>query len=130
MRDYLLIGLGGALGSVGRYWLADLVTARWGSAFPWGTMLVNVTGCFAIGFFGTLTGPDGREVPAPLRTFFMVGICGGYTTFSAFAYQTMLLSHEGEWWKASANIAGSVLLCLAGVALGHLAARSILALRQ
>jgi CrcB protein len=118
--NYLLIGLGGALGSVGRYWFSGLVTARYGDNFPLGILIINVTGSFAIGFFGTLTGTSGRWMVEPrYRDFFMSGICGGYTTFSAFSWQTLGLAQSGQWGKASANVGLSIALCLFGVWLGH-----------
>jgi CrcB protein len=127
---YLWIALGGALGSVARYacstWTANLV----GETFPWGTMLVNVSGSFVIGFFATLSGPDGRLlVPGDFRQFVMVGICGGYTTFSSFSLQTLNLAQDGEYVRASANVVLSVTLCLASVWLGHLAAVSVNAVK-
>ena len=120
---YLYVALGGALGSVARFALSDVVARACGETFPWGTLLANVTGSFAIGFFGTLTSPEGRWlVPPGGRAFFMTGVCGGYTTFSSFSLQTLSLVQEGEWLKAGANALGSVALCLVAVWLGHLAA--------
>jgi len=120
MLMYLWVAIGGALGSVGRYWLSGLIADRFGSTFPWGTIIVNITGCLVIGFFNTLTGTEGRWLVSPAaRTFFMIGICGGYTTFSSFSLQTLNLVNEGEWLYAGANILYSVALCLAGVWLGH-----------
>ncbi len=123
MTTYLLIALGGALGSVGRYWAAELV-ARWmGNQFPYGTLLVNVTGSFLIGLFAAGTGSDGRwPASSSVRVFLMVGVCGGYTTFSSFSLQTLSLLREGRPLQAGLNILGSVALCLAAVWLGHLAA--------
>lgn len=106
--------------------MSGLVASRFGETFPWGTLAVNVIGSFAIGFFGTLTSPDGRFLaPASLRTFFMVGFCGGFTTFSSFSLQTMNLAEDGEWLQAGANVLGSAVLCLIGVWLGHVLAASI-----
>jgi len=120
MMTYLWIAIGGAIGSVGRFWLSGLIANRFGSTFPWGTIIVNVTGCLVIGFFNTLTGTEGRWLASPTaRTFFMIGICGGYTTFSSFSLQTLNLANDGEWLYAGANILYSVALCLAGVWLGH-----------
>jgi CrcB protein len=117
---YLWIAIGGAIGSVGRFWLSGLIANRFGATFPWGTIIVNVTGCLVIGFFNTLTGTEGRWLVSPTtRTFFMIGICGGYTTFSSFSLQTLNLANDGEWLYAGANILYSVALCLAGVWLGH-----------
>ena len=120
MLMYLWVAIGGALGSVGRYCLSGLIADRFGSTFPWGTIIVNITGCLVIGFFDTLTGTEGRWLVSPAaRTFFMIGICGGYTTFSSFSLQTLNLVNDGEWLYAGANILFSVALCLAGVWLGH-----------
>jgi CrcB protein len=120
MMTYLWIAIGGAIGSVGRFWLSGLIANRFGATFPWGTIIVNVTGCLVIGFFNTLTGTEGRWLVSPTtRTFFMIGICGGYTTFSSFSLQTLNLANDGEWLYAGANILYSVALCLAGVWLGH-----------
>jgi CrcB protein len=123
---YLWVAIGGALGSVGRFWLNGIVSRHFGETFPWGTMLINITGSFLIGFFATITGTDGRYfAPASLRTFFMVGICGGYTTFSSFSLQTLNLARDGEWLYAGANVLFSIVLCLAGVWLGFLLANQL-----
>lgn len=116
---YLAVAAGGALGTIGRYFLSGLVANAFGGTFPWGTLIVNVTGSFIIGFFATLTGPDGRYfIDGVTRQFVMVGICGGYTTFSSFSLQTLSLIRDGEWLSASGNIIGSVALCLLFVWLG------------
>jgi CrcB protein len=120
---YLWVAIGSALGGMTRYWLSGAVAANVGETFPWGTIIVNVTGSFVIGFFGTLTAPEGRLLVDPAaRTFVMVGICGGYTTFSSFSLQTLDLSRDGEWLYAGANILYSVAFCLVAVWLGHAAA--------
>ena len=120
---YLLIALGGALGSVARFFLSGVVANQFGATFPWGTLVVNVTGSFAIGFFFTLTEPGGRVFAASnARQFFMTGICGGYTTFSSFSLQTLNLARDGEWLRAGANTIGSVAACLVAVWLGHFCA--------
>ena len=121
--NYLWIFLGGGLGSIARFAASGLVARWFGETFPWGTLLVNISGCLAIGLFGTLTAPEGRwMVSSTLRQFFMIGICGGYTTFSSFSLQTMSLAEEGEWARAGANVVASVVLCLAAVWVGHLLA--------
>jgi CrcB protein len=126
MAMYLWIGLGGALGSMARYWCSGFVADRVGETFPWGTLLVNVAGSFVIGFFATLTGPDGRMLAgSTARQFVMTGILGGYTTFSSFSLQTLTLARDGEWLRAGANVALSVVLCLMAVWLGHLAAAAL-----
>lgn len=120
---YLLIALGSALGGTLRYWLSGLIASWVGQTFPWGTLAINVTGSILIGAFATLTGPDGRVlVPGEWRQFVMVGICGGYTTFSSFSLQTLTLAQDGEWLWAGANVVLSVVLCLFGVWLGHVGA--------
>ncbi|MBN8216675.1 MAG: fluoride efflux transporter CrcB [Spirochaetes bacterium] len=120
MRNYVYVALGGAIGSVARYWLSGAF-ARWiGAGFPWATLCVNVTGSLLIGFFAALTAADGRNLLSPgMRTFLMVGICGGYTTFSSFSLQTMELAQGGQWLKAGGNILASVASCLVAVWLGH-----------
>ena len=122
LKIYLSIALGSALGGVGRFWLSGLVAQRVGETFPWGTLLVNISGSFAIGFVAALADPAGRFlISSHARTFFMVGICGGYTTFSSFSLQTLNLAQEGEWFRAGANAVLSVVLCLLGVWMGHFA---------
>jgi len=113
MVIYLWVALGGALGSVGRFWLNNVVTARAGDGFPWGTLLINVLGSFAIGFFATLPATSDTA-----KKFLMAGVCGGFTTFSAFSLQTLELTQRGEWLRAGGNILGSVALCLVAVWLG------------
>jgi len=123
---YLWVALGGALGSMGRYWCSGVAARLVGETFPWGTLFVNVTGSFLIGFFATLTGPDGRIFAGTTtRQFFMLGIFGGFTTFSSFSLQTLNLVQDGELLQAGGNIIGSVLLCLIAVWLGHILALSI-----
>ena len=105
-----------------RYGLSGAIANRIGATFPWGTLIVNVTGCFVIGIFNTLTGPDGvLLVPANARLFVMVGICGGYTTFSSFSLESLNLVQNGEWLAAGGYIGASVLFCLIGVWLGYIA---------
>ncbi len=123
MMLYLLVGLGGALGSIARFFLSGLIATRVGETFPWGTFWVNVTGSFVIGFFATLTGPEGRAFArAETRQFFMTGVLGGYTTFSSFSLQTLNLARDGEWLRAGGNAVGSLVACLVAVWLGHLLA--------
>ena len=120
---YFWIGLGGALGTVSRYWLSSAVAAGFGELFPWGTLIINVTGSFAIGFFATLTGPQGVVLARPeVRSFFMIGFCGGYTTFSSFSLQTLTLARDGQWLAAGGNVVASNVGCLAAVWLGHICA--------
>jgi fluoride exporter len=123
---YLWIALGGALGSVARYGCSGLVARWFGETFPWGTLAINVVGSLVIGFFATLTGPDGRVVASPdARQFVMVGICGGYTTFSSFSLQTLNLARGGDMLGAGANVVASVVLCLLAVWIGAVGAGAI-----
>lgn len=123
MLAYLWVALGGAIGSVARFWASGVVARVCGETFPWGTLLVNVTGSFIIGFFATLTAPDGRWLTSPgFRVFFMVGICGGYTTFSSLSLQTLKLAQDREWLSAGLNVIGSAALCLIAVWLGYASA--------
>jgi CrcB protein len=118
---YLWIALGSALGGVGRYWLSGVVAARWGEAFPLGTLAVNVSGSFAIGVLAAWMEPEGRFWIGPAaRQFLMLGVLGGYTTFSSFSLQTMNLARDGEWLYAGANACLSFVLCLTAVWLGYL----------
>ena len=130
MGLYFWIAIGSAIGGVARYWCSGVAARLIGETFPWGTLIVNVVGSFIIGFFATLTGPDGRVfVGTTARQFVMVGLCGGYTTFSSFSLQTLTLVSDGEWLQASFNIAGSVVLCLLAVWLGHIVAFSLNTMR-
>ena len=126
MSPYLFVAVGGAIGSVGRYWVGLVVARAWSGIFPWGTLLINVIGSFVIGFFAALTLPDG-PMPADFNTraFVMVGLCGGFTTFSSFSLQTLTLMREGDWVGAMANVLASVLLCLLAVSLGDMLAGRI-----
>ncbi len=121
MIAYFWVALGGALGSVGRFWLNGIVSSRFGETFPWGTMLVNVSGSFIIGVIGALATPEGRldsSSRAFATQFLMIGICGGYTTFSSLSLQTLSLLHDREWLYAGGNVVLSVVFCLIAVWLG------------
>lgn len=121
MAAYLWIAIGGALGSVGRFWLSGVIAERYAHAFPWNTLFVNVTGSFLIGIFAALTDPQGRWSASPgIRQFLMIGICGGYTTFSSFSLQTLSLLRDREWLYAGGNVVLSVILCMVAVWLGYL----------
>lgn len=121
MASWMWVALGGALGSVARFWLATAVAALTGPQFPWGTLLINVSGSFVIGWFGALTGSRGALSVSPdIRIFVMVGICGGFTTFSAFSLQTLELLQSGALLSAGGYILGSVALCLLAVWIGAL----------
>lgn len=120
MLSYFLVAVGGALGSVLRFWISGVVAESSGQTFPYGTLVVNVSGSFVIGLFAALADSQGRWLVSPsIRLFVMIGLCGGYTTFSSFSLQTLTLAQEGEWLRAFANGAGSLLFCLAAVWLGY-----------
>jgi fluoride exporter len=117
---YLWVTIGGALGSAARFWCSGVVARSFGETFPWGTPIVNVVGSFVIGFFNTVTGPDGRVlVGTTARQFVMIGLCGGYTTFSSFSLQTLNLARDGQWPQVIGNVLLSVLTCLLAVWAGH-----------
>lgn len=119
-RAYLWVAIGGAIGSAGRFWCSGMVARTFGETFPWGTLIVNIVGSFAIGFFGALTGPDGRAiVGTTMRQFVMIGICGGYTTFSSFSLQTLSLARDGQWLEMIGNVLLSVSMCLLSVWAGY-----------
>ena len=117
---WLWVALGSALGGVGRYTCSALA-ARWiGDTFPYGTLLVNVLGSFAIGAFAALAAPEGRLlVPTAARQFVMIGLCGGFTTFSTFSLETLRMLHDGEWLKAASNATLMLLLCFVAVWAGY-----------
>jgi CrcB protein len=123
---YLVVGVGSALGGLARYATGAVAIGLWGPHFPWGTIIINILGSFVIGGFGTLTGPDGRAYVGPFgRQFVMVGLCGGYTTFSAFSLETLDLLRTARPLAAGANIALSLLLCLIAVWGGHVLAQRV-----
>ena len=129
MTPYLLVAAGGAIGSIGRYWMAGSLDARLNAVlpqlmFPAGTLLVNVLGSLVIGALAGMEQETTRwGLPDGARLLLMVGFCGGFTTFSSFSLQTLGLLREGLLLRAGGNIALSVLLCLiatwAGIALMH-----------
>lgn len=137
--DLLMVAVGGALGGAGRYWVAGVVDRRVGELFPWGTLVVNVTGAAAIGMLaaGFLTPGDGTvaatrgapigvEALGPVWLFLAVGILGSYTTVSSFSLQTLALIRTGEARRAALNVALSVLLCLTGAVAGYAGGRLLL----
>jgi len=122
-KTYLWVMAGGALGTAARMGLSNFVAERYGPAFPTGTLIVNVSGCFIIGFFAALTGPDSAYLAPPLvRQTVMIGFLGGYTTFSSFSLQTLTLLNDGEWlyagWNVLLSVAGCLVAAWLGLALG------------
>jgi CrcB protein len=111
---------------MGRYWCTNVVARHFGEYLPWGTIVVNVSGSLLIGILTALVTADGRPlISEDARALLMIGLCGGYTTFSAFSLQTLNLARSGEWFWASANIVLSVLFCLVAVCLGYLGASAL-----
>ncbi|HEY0368218.1 MAG TPA: fluoride efflux transporter CrcB [Chthoniobacterales bacterium] len=120
MLNYILVMLGGAIGTGARFWLSGLVAVRYGETFPLGTMIVNVSGCFLVGVLATTSDPLGYFVIAPnVRQFLLLGICGGYTTFSSFSLQTLDLARDGDWLRAALNVVLSLALCFLGTWAGR-----------
>ena len=124
--NYLFVALGSALGGVLRFWVSTVFERRLGETFPWGTIFINVTGSFVIGLCFSLAGVDGKPLlGSSARAFTLVGVLGGYTTFSSFSLQTLNLAREGDWLRAGGNAVGSLVVCLVAVFLGHLAAAAL-----
>jgi len=116
MQKVILIFVGSGLGGVLRYWLGGLVQAWWGTAFPLGTMLVNISGCFVIGFLATLIhGPLLSRHADELKAALLIGVLGGYTTFSSFGLETLALLRDGEYARAGLYVVVSVMVGLAAV---------------
>jgi CrcB protein len=116
MTLYLWIAFGSALGGVARFWCSGILARLFGEAFPWGTLFVNVSGSLLIGIVAALADPNGKLfLGETARVALMAGFLGGYTTFSAFSLQTLTLMQDGQWGPAFANIALSILICLAAV---------------
>jgi CrcB protein len=127
MLSYILVMLGGALGTGARFWMSGFIAERGGEFFPLGTLVVNVSGSFVIGFFAGFTDSEGPVLVSPrFRQFFMIGLCGGYTTFSSFSLQTLDFARDGDWLKALLNTMLSFGCCLAAVWLGRVLALMLL----
>jgi fluoride exporter len=127
MLNYFWVMIGGALGTGARFWASGMIARRAGELFPLGTLAVNVTGSFVIGVFAAFTDPQGPFlVDARIRQFFMIGVCGGYTTFSSFSLQTLDLAQDGDWFKAALNVVLSFGGCLLAVWLGRVCALELI----
>ena len=119
MAGYFWIAIGSALGGMARQWCTVMAVRLWPADLPWGTIAINIVGSTVIGAFVALTDAHGRfPLPLTARQFVAVGLCGGYTTFSSFSLQTLVLFQNGKMLEAGLNVVLSVVLCLAGVALG------------
>ncbi|MGF1608253.1 MAG: fluoride efflux transporter CrcB [Kiloniellales bacterium] len=122
----LWVALGSAIGGAGRYAVSGVMARLVGETFPWGTLTVNVVGSLLITLIASLSGPDGRLYLSPAaRQVMLLGVLGGFTTFSSFSIQTLALAQDGEWLRAWGNVIGSVVLCLSGAWLGHMLATVI-----
>ncbi len=120
----LLVGLGGSLGAIARYLVGELIGARLGTGWPWGTFFINVTGCFLIAFF--LSFATGRAGLAEgWRYLFPIGFVGAYTTFSTYAWETVRLGQTGAWARAAVYVLASTALGWAAVLVGIVAARRL-----
>jgi CrcB protein len=124
MQKVFLIGLAGLVGTLGRYALSGIIARRFGETFPTGTLLVNVAGCFLAGFLFYLM-QERFLVSHTMRTVVMIGLLGGFTTFSSFGLQTFTLLKDGEFWFAAMNIVGSNLLGLLMVWAGYTLAKVV-----
>ncbi len=119
MRSLLLIALGSALGGVARNGMSAWLSERAGEAFPWGTLAVNVLGSLVVGALAAVGDSARLGLSVEARQFLMIGVLGGFTTFSAFSLQTLRLIQDGDWTRASANVVLSVGLGLAAAAAGY-----------
>jgi CrcB protein len=124
MTKYLMVGLGGALGSILRFWLGGYIGYRTGSRFPYGTFVVNSTGSFLIGLVVTLLAEKGHWNPN-WRYLIPIGFVGGYTTFSTFELETLRSFQDGELLIATLNVLLSVIVGFVSVWLGVITGRSI-----
>lgn len=122
MQKTILIGLAGLAGTLLRYWLSGVVARQYGETFPWGTMAVNLIGCLAAGAIFFLT--EERFVLSPtLRTVILIGLLGGFTTFSSYSLQTFALLRDGEFGLATLNVVTSNVLGILMVWIGYSVSR-------
>jgi CrcB protein len=127
VKSYFWVAVGSMIGGMSRFWMSRLVAERVGETFPWGTIFINISGSFVIGVFYALTQPDGRFNTSRIfvTQLCMVGICGGYTTFSSFSLQTLNLLRDKQWLWAGGNIAISVVACMVAVWVGFILGETI-----
>lgn len=129
VRIYWYVAIGAAVGGMSRYGLAGFVQQRVGAGFPLATLIINVTGSFLLGFLMRYALTSGAVSPEA-RALLTTGFCGGYTTFSTFSYETVLLVEDGEYRRAALYVGLSVVLALAGTIAGLAAASKLLAVRE
>ena len=120
-----MVALGGALGAVARYMLAGAVMRVTSSSFPAGTLVVNILGCLLVGLTAGLAADRAGLIGPSLRLFLVIGVCGGFTTFSAFGYETFELLRTDQFWRAGLNVGGHLVAGLAAVWAGLALARLI-----
>ena len=123
--NYFWVALGSALGGMGRYACSGLGVRYFGEGFPWGTLFVNMLGSLVIGVLAVIIPADSRVFADHSRDFLMIGLCGGFTTFSSFSLETLNLARNGDWGPATAYTLGSVVLCLVAVVIGYFGATAL-----
>lgn len=124
--SYVWVALGSAVGGIARYGCSGFAVRLAGETFPWGTLFVNVAGSLAIGVLAALVPPDGRLLFVPdARALLMIGVCGGFTTFSSFSLETLNLARNGAWAAAGSYVIASFVLCLAAVCVGYFLTASL-----
>jgi len=116
--SYIWIAIGSATGGMARYACSGLGSRWFSETFPWGTLFVNVSGSLLIGILAVTIPDDGRWLGADARALLMIGLCGGFTTFSSFSLQALNLARNGEWMAAGSYTAASLVLCIAATAIG------------
>ncbi len=124
MDRFILISLGAILGANARYWVGDWIAQRAGTSFPFGTLVINLSGSLILGLFFTLT-TDRFLVDPRWRLLVAIGFLGAYTTFSSYTYESVSLMLSGQWLLGGANLFGSAILGAAAMAAGILIARAI-----
>ena|SRR5690606_15737141 len=124
MLNYLIVSIGAAIGGAARYWLSNAVYKFFPATFPYGTLVVNITGSFLLGLIIFIF--DERElINNQLKIFLTIGFCGGFTTFSTFSFETFNLLKESQYYLAAVNIVLSLILCIAGVFLAYIVSKII-----
>ena len=125
----LYVAIGSALGGVGRYLLGGVIQRLAATTFPLGTLLINISGSFLLGLFIRYA-MDVPTITPEIRAFLTIGVCGGYTTFSTFSYETVTLLEDGDWGRAALYVGASLLLSVVAVVLGFALAREIILWRE
>ncbi len=123
-REYVWVSLGGIVGACARYFLSRFTAKILGTSFPWGTLFINVTGSFVLGVFLVYTS-ERVFVDPRWRLLVAIGFCGAYTTFSSYAYESMVYFQQGNWTLFAGNVVANNLICLAAVLGGAALARAI-----